>query len=75
MNPTTKIKIIQYRSDSSSEKADDIASEKRLKILSNNREILSLLCTPTMVKELVVGFGLSEGLLKNSRDRDSQQEW
>lgn len=75
MNPTTKIKIIQYRSSLSSEKADDIASEKRLKILSNNREILSLLCTPTMVKELVVGFGLSEGLLKNSKDRDAQQEW
>ena len=75
MNTTTKIKIIQYHNGSSSEKEDSIASEKILKIFSNNKEILSLLCTPTMVKELVVGFGFSEGLLKRNEQGEGQQEW
>ncbi|MBI4654179.1 MAG: formate dehydrogenase accessory sulfurtransferase FdhD [Nitrospirae bacterium] len=64
MDPFKKINIIEYRDGTFSETTDSVASEKLLRIFSNNREILSLLCTPTMVKELVVGFGLSEGLLK-----------
>lgn len=64
MNPFKKINIIEYRDGAFSETTDSVASEKILRIFSNNREILSLLCTPTMVKELVVGFGLSEGLLR-----------
>ncbi len=74
MNPSTKIKIIQYRNGSYSETADNVASEKRLKLFSNDREILSLLCTPTMVKELVVGFGLSEGILGHD-NKEPQSEW
>jgi FdhD protein len=72
MNAHQKIKIVQYRDGSSSETDDFIASEKKLRIFSNEHEILSLMCTPTMVKELVIGFGLSEGLLKQ---HEQQQEW
>jgi FdhD protein len=75
MRSITKTKIIQYRNGSSSEREDHIASEKRLKIFSNNKEILSLLCTPTMVKELVIGFAFSEGLLKRNNEGEQQQEW
>jgi FdhD protein len=75
MNPFTKIEIIQYRNNSSSEVEDYVASEKRLRIYSNNKEILSLMCTPTMIRELVVGFGLSEGLIKYNEHGDLQQEW
>lgn len=75
MNSSTKIKIIQYRKGVLSETADDIVSEKKIKILSNNKEILSLLCTPTMVKELIVGFCLSEGFLRHHDHSDLQQTW
>ena len=74
MNPSTKIKIIQYRNGLSSEASDDVASEKRLKLFSNNKEVLSLLCTPTMVKELIVGFSLSEGLLRHDNG-ELQSAW
>jgi len=75
MNSSTKINIIQYRNGVPAETIDDVVSEKRLKILSNDREILDLLCTPTMVKELVVGFALSEGLLKGTGNSELQQTW
>jgi len=64
MDHFTKIDVIQYKDGAPSSATDYVASEKKLRIFSNNKEILSLLCTPVMVRELVVGFGLSEGLLK-----------
>jgi FdhD protein len=75
MNSFTKIEIIQYRNGSSSEVQDPVVSEKRLRIYSNNKEVLSLMCTPTMIRELVVGFGLSEGIIKRNGQGDLQQEW
>jgi len=63
MNPFEKVNIIEYRNGMLSESTDAVASETRLKIFANGRELLSLLCSPVMVKELIVGFGLSEGLL------------
>ncbi|MBI5196416.1 MAG: formate dehydrogenase accessory sulfurtransferase FdhD [Nitrospirae bacterium] len=69
MNPFAKLNIIEYREGAFSDKTDSVASEKKLRIFSNGKEILSLLCTPTMVKELIVGFALSEGLLKNGTQR------
>ncbi len=42
---------------------DEIAEEKRLVLKVNGQEVLSLLCTPTMVRELVVGFLITEGLI------------
>lgn len=68
MDSSARINIVEYRNWSFSETADSVASERRLRIFSADKEIISLLCTPTMVKELVVGFGLSEGLLKDSSD-------
>ncbi|MBI5050573.1 MAG: formate dehydrogenase accessory sulfurtransferase FdhD [Nitrospirae bacterium] len=71
MNSFKKIDIVEYRDSLFSEKTDSVASENKLRIFSDSKELLSLLCTPTMVKELVVGFGLSEGLLGNN----SQRSW
>ncbi len=73
MHPFRKINITEYHDWQFSEKTDHIASEKKLRIFSNNNEIVSLMCTPIMVKELVVGFGLSEGLLKG--ENESPLSW
>ena len=76
MDSFTKINIIEYRDGSFSEKEDTVVTEKTLRIFSNNKEIVNLLCTPTMVKELIVGFALSEGFLSSEKEqRGSQQSW
>jgi FdhD protein len=75
MQSSKKLNIVEYRDGKVSETTDTIASEKRLRIFSHEHEILSLLCTPTMVKEFVIGFALSEGLLADTRTGNSQQEW
>jgi FdhD protein len=75
MHPSKKFTITEYRDGSFSEISDTVASEKKLRIFAHDKEILSLLCTPTMVKELVIGFALSEGLLNDPNKPDLQKEW
>ena len=42
---------------------DKVSVEKDIVIRLNNEEFVALMCTPVMVKELAVGFLLSEGLI------------
>ena len=43
---------------------DPIALEKRLRISVNGKELLSLYCTPLMIRELVVGMLMTEDVIK-----------
>jgi cysteine desulfurase len=43
---------------------DPVVREFPLTILFNNQELVTLLCTPTNLKQLAVGFLFSEGLLR-----------
>lgn len=61
---TAKRKIYKNSKNSFSEQEDLIAIEKRLKISLNGKEVLSLYCTPLMVKELVVGMFMSADVIK-----------
>lgn len=63
-NSSVKKEITKYSNDSFERIEDDIAVEKRLRIFIKGKEIISFLCSPTMLKELVVGFVMSEGLFK-----------
>jgi len=47
---------------------DTVASELPVKLVVNNEPLVTLLCTPSELQELAVGFLLSEGIL---RDRSS----
>jgi len=62
MDSYIKRKIIKRQGASFEEIEDYIALEKRLKISVNGKDFISLYCTPLMIKELVVGFLLTEGL-------------
>ncbi len=42
---------------------DEVASEIPVRLVLNNTPLVTLLCTPTELEELTVGFLLSEGLL------------
>lgn len=45
---------------------DLVAVEKRVKVSVNGKEVLSLYCTPHMVKELVVGLMMNEGIIRGN---------
>ena len=57
-------RVIVRNSDAAFEEAEDnIAVEKRLRILINGKERLSMYCTPLMIRELVVGMLMSENII------------
>ncbi len=75
MNPYIKRKIIKRQNASFEEIEDYIALEKRLKISVNGKDFISLYCTPLMIKELVVGFLLTEGLTTEIRPEELRIEY
>lgn len=64
MKPTIKRHILRYKAGRSEEIKDIIAVEKKLKISVNGRPILSLYCTPTMLRELVTGILMTGDLIE-----------
>jgi FdhD protein len=47
---------------------DEVAAELPVRLVLNGEPLVTLLCTPTELEELAVGFLLSEGLLHNRSD-------
>lgn len=70
MNLYIKKKIIKKQGTSSKEIEDYIAVEKKLNVSVNRKEVISLYCTPSMIKELVIGLFLTEGILPNKISPD-----
>lgn len=64
MEGSLKRKIKRLKESGAEELLDRVAVEKRLNISVNGRHLLSLHATPTMIKELVTGFLLTEGVVK-----------
>lgn len=58
---------IRKHTDASFEDMEDlVAIEKKVRISVNGREIVALYCTPHMVKELVVGLLMTEGIIRGN---------
>jgi len=70
MDPYIQRKIIKKKGTSFEKVNDFIAVEKKLKIFVNNKELINLYCTPSMIKELVAGLLLTEGILANKISSD-----
>jgi len=64
-NGTEKISILKLSERGGSSIEDVVAKEFPLTIILNNQELVTLLCSPTNLKYLAVGFLFSEGLLKS----------
>jgi len=62
---TEKFPIVQVTERGRRDCEGIIATEFSLTIILNNRELVTLLCSPTKLDYLAIGFLLSEGLLKN----------
>ena len=60
-----KCPILRVMEQGRSEDEDTITTEFALTIILNNQELVTLLCSPTDLKYLAIGFLSSEGLLKN----------
>lgn len=63
---TVQQPIIRYSDDVLRELDDEIAVEYPLTIVVDGEEFATMVCTPTHIEELVVGFLASEGLIRSS---------
>lgn len=62
MNGAGGHRVLKCRGGDCREVQDLVAEEKRLSVSINGAEVLSLYCTPLMVRELVVGLLMTEGV-------------
>lgn len=60
---TARRSIIKYDGLSATEIEDEIATEYPLTIMINGEEFATMVCTPTHMEEMVVGFLASEGII------------
>jgi FdhD protein len=66
MEPYKQIRTVKIRNNSAEEVLDLVAVEKRVSIAVNGKNVLSLYCTPAMVRELVAGLVHNEGLIEGA---------
>src|SRR4030043_327521 len=67
-NETEQLPVLKLTDTGSSSGEDVVATESPFTIILNNRELVTLLCSPVGLKYLAVGFLFSEGLLKSKDD-------
>jgi FdhD protein len=70
---TSSRSIVRYNGKDFLEQEDDIAIEYPLTIMLDGEEFATMVCTPSELKELVVGFLASEGIIRVYRDIESIQ--
>jgi len=64
-NEMEKFPILKFTEGGSSSIEDEVVRESPLTIILNNQELATLLCSPTNLRYLTIGFLFSEGLLKS----------
>lgn len=60
-----KVSVVRFREVASTRTEDFVAVESPLTIILDNRELVTVLCSPVNLKYLAIGFLFSEGFLKN----------
>lgn len=63
MLTSTEVLILKIRDDSVEEVIDTVAAERSVLLRVNGEPVVSLLCTPSDIDALAVGFLVSEGFL------------
>lgn len=63
MKTTNRVMVSRWRSGESTIEEDQVIVEYPLTIHLNGEELVTLLCTPTSLKELIAGFLLSESFI------------
>ncbi|WHY88479.1 formate dehydrogenase accessory sulfurtransferase FdhD [Neobacillus novalis] len=70
---TTSQNILRFNGQDFFEDEDDVAVESALTIAVDGNEFATMVCTPSDLQELVVGFLASEGVIRAYRDIKSLQ--
>ena len=68
MDPLHETLIIRTSGEHVEETTDQVAAEIGFTLNINNKQLVTLLCTPAELDAMAIGFLLSEGILK---DRES----
>ncbi|MUV36687.1 Protein FdhD like protein [Lentibacillus sp. JNUCC-1] len=65
--------IIRFDNDIASEIQDTVAIEYPLTVSLNGSEFATMVCSPTHLQELIIGFLASEGVIRSTKDIQSLQ--
>ena len=71
MNPISDTLLIRINGNHAEELVDQVAAETAFTLVVNNEVLVSLLCSPTELDSMAIGFLLSEGLLSRREDLKS----
>ena len=63
-----RLPILRVSEKGRSSALDSVVTELPLTVILNNREVVTLLCSPTDLEYLAVGFLFSEGLIETKED-------
>ena len=63
MKPIKEVNILRIKGENINEEEDILVIEYPFTIFLNDKEIITLLCSPKSLKELTVGFLYSEGFI------------
>lgn len=70
MDSIKRVNIVRIKGDEAKEEEDVVIKEHPFTIFINDEEVITLLCSPASLKELMVGFLFSEGFLTSLQDID-----
>lgn len=70
MESIKRVNIVRIKGDEAKEEEDVVIKEHPFTIFINDEEVITLLCSPGSLKELMVGFLFSEGFLTSLQDID-----
>jgi FdhD protein len=68
MDEAGKLTVLHITDEGQADAEDLVVSEFALTISFNNKELVTLLCSPAKLRQLAVGFLYSEGLVKGKED-------
>jgi FdhD protein len=64
----TKTEYRQYRNGTSQHVEGAVPAEERIVLFANGLEMVALMCTPILLRELALGFLYNEGLISGSEE-------
>ena len=67
-DPTTRRRFRRYRDDQAVQVDGEVITEIRFSIFVGDKELVTLMCSPWKLRELVIGFLFIEGLIESPDD-------
>jgi formate dehydrogenase assembly factor FdhD len=70
--PTTRRQFVRFKDERASGVEEEVITEIRFSIFVGEREVVTLMCSPWKLRELVVGFLYIEGFIEGPDDASSK---